>query len=34
MAVLWWFAGALAIVLGLWFGLLVWVSGRDRWPRR
>ncbi len=34
MTVLWWFIGALAVVLGLWFGLLVWASNRDRWPRR
>ena len=34
MAALWCFVGALAVVLCLWFGLLVWTSGRDRWPRR
>jgi hypothetical protein len=34
MTVLWWFIGVLAIVLGLWFGLLVWTSNRDRWPHR
>jgi hypothetical protein len=34
MAVLWWFVGALAAVFELWFGLLVWTSNRDRWPRR
>jgi hypothetical protein len=26
-----WFSGVVAVVLGLWFGVLVWVSGRDRW---
>jgi hypothetical protein len=33
IAGLWCFVGALAVVLALWFGVLVWVSGRDRWPR-
>jgi hypothetical protein len=22
------------VVFGLWFGVLVWVSGRDRWPHQ
>jgi hypothetical protein len=34
MAALWWVVGAVAVVLGLWFGLLVWTSSRDRWPHR
>ena len=34
MTALWWVVGALAVVLGLWFGLLVWTSSRDQWPHR
>jgi hypothetical protein len=30
----WWFFGVVAVVLGLWFGVLVWVSGLDRWPHQ
>jgi hypothetical protein len=33
-ALLWPMLGTLAVVLGLWFGLLLLASNRDRWPPR
>ena len=33
MVALWWFLGIVAVVFGLWFGLLARISGRERRPR-
>jgi hypothetical protein len=33
MSLLWWLLGSGGVVFGLWFGLLAWVSQRERWPR-